>query len=308
MTKPHASSRPHSAEFFGDWRDYWWNHDYLALLARRWGFCRARCALDVGCGVGHWSRALIKVLPAGSKLIGVDREAKWVELAARRARQAGLGRRLSYQTAAAETLPFPDGSFDLVTCQTVLMHVREPKLVLAEMLRVLRPGGWLLAAEPNNRVSGGVLSSINHEESVQTTLARLRFELLCERGKRALGLGDNSMGDLLPGWLAGLGCRDISASLNDKLIPLFPPYAALEQKVFLKQIEDWIQREVGIDAADETRRFFLAGGGSVREFSEHRRRIRQEGRALLAAVRKGDYHCANGHLHYVVCARAPKSR
>ncbi|MDD5658149.1 MAG: class I SAM-dependent methyltransferase, partial [Elusimicrobia bacterium] len=293
--------------FFGDWRDYWWNHDYLALLARRWGFGRARRALDVGCGVGHWSRTLIKVLPAGATIIGVDREARWVEQAARRARQAALGRRLSYYPSSAETLPFPDARFDLVTCQTLLIHVRDPKLVLAEMLRVLRPGGWLLAAEPNNRVGGVVLGSINHEESAKTTLARLRFELLCERGKRALGLGDNSMGDLLPGWLAELGCRDISASLNDKLIPIFPPYAAREQKVFLKQTKEWLAREVGISTAEEARKYFLAGGGTAKELAGHRRRIRAEGKAMLAAVRKGAYHCANGHLHYVVCARAARS-
>ena len=57
---------------------------------------------------------------------------------------------MSFQAGRAESLPFPDGSFDLVTCQTVLIHVREPSVALREYLRVVRPGGRLLLIEPNN--------------------------------------------------------------------------------------------------------------------------------------------------------------
>src|SRR4051812_44702072 len=42
--------------FEGDWRDTWWNADFLDLMARRWGLSSALRVLDVGCGVGHWGR------------------------------------------------------------------------------------------------------------------------------------------------------------------------------------------------------------------------------------------------------------
>ena len=304
MSKRPAKLKPHSADYLGAWRDYWWDQDFLALIARRCGLSRVGSVLDVGCGVGHWGGALARVLPKRARLIGVDREPQWVADAERRTRKAGLGGRFSYQEASAEALPFKAGSFDMVTCQTLLIHVRDPKRVLSEMLRVLKPGGLLLASEPNNLAGSSVLSSIHLEEPAAWTVERFRFELLCERGKRALGLGYNSIGDLVPGLLAELGARDIRVYLNDRLIALFAPYAEPGQRAFLKQLRDWFEREVGIGTAEETLRYFLAGGGTRAQFAEHRRRIRRENRALLTGVKDGTYHCANGHLHYLICARA----
>ena len=204
------------------------------------------------------------MLPKSARLIGVDREPQWVAQAAQRARKSGLGDRFTYREASAEALPFKAKSFDMVTCQTLLIHVPEPKRVLGEMLRILKPGGLLLASEPNNLVGAAVLSSLSLEESTASTMERFRFELLCERGKRALGLGCNSVGDLVPGLLAELGARDIKVYLNDKLIALFAPYAEPGQRAFLKQLRDWFEREVGIGTAEETLRYFLAGGGRAR--------------------------------------------
>jgi hypothetical protein len=44
----------HSAEYFGDTRDYWWNPDFLELMAKRLLFVRVQDVLDIGCGVSHW--------------------------------------------------------------------------------------------------------------------------------------------------------------------------------------------------------------------------------------------------------------
>lgn len=68
------SAAVHSADFFGPLRDRWWNADYLALLARRCGISEPVGVLDVGCGQGHWTQALAHVLPAGSTVLGIDRE------------------------------------------------------------------------------------------------------------------------------------------------------------------------------------------------------------------------------------------
>jgi ubiquinone/menaquinone biosynthesis C-methylase UbiE len=299
-----TGTRPHSADYLGAWRDHWWHQDFLALIARRCSLSRVKSVLDVGCGIGHWGAALASILPQRARLIGVDREPQWLAQARRRAGKAGLGGRFSFQKASAEALPFPAGSFDLVTCQTLLIHVREPRQVLGEMLRVLKPGGLIMASEPNNLVGASVLSSLSLDEPAALSVARFRFELLCERGKRILGLGNNSVGDLVPGLLAQLGAREIKVYLNDKLTALFAPYAEPGQRAFLKQLRDWFEREVGIGTAEETLRYFLAGGGTRAQFAEHRRRLRRESRTLLAGVEDGSYHCANGHLHYLICARA----
>lgn len=48
-----AADDPHSAAYFNDQRDFWFNDDWLRLLARRLGFDQVRWALDVGSGQGH---------------------------------------------------------------------------------------------------------------------------------------------------------------------------------------------------------------------------------------------------------------
>src|SRR5262249_6393313 len=124
----------HSAEYFGDTRDHWWNGDQIEFLSRFWNVTAIRSVLDVGCGIGHWGRALAPVLPRDCRLIGVDREERWVNEAARRGERAGLGDRFAYRVGTAEKLSFADESFDLVTCQTLLIHVRDPAQVLGEMV------------------------------------------------------------------------------------------------------------------------------------------------------------------------------
>ena len=73
MTEPLPQDL-HSAAWFGEQRDFWWNADYLALVVSRLGLQAARSVLDAGSGIGHWGRALLPHLP-DAQLVGVDREA-----------------------------------------------------------------------------------------------------------------------------------------------------------------------------------------------------------------------------------------
>ena len=150
MANEFRTLNSHSAEYFGDTRDYWWNVDFLELIGKRLSFDHVQDVLDVGSGVGHWGQLLANVLPHNARVQGVDRDPLWVEKAAGRAAAHGLADRFTYQVAVAEKLPFADASFDLVTCQTVLIHTPDPGAVVDEMIRVARPGGLILAAEPNN--------------------------------------------------------------------------------------------------------------------------------------------------------------
>lgn len=72
------SNPPHSAEWFGDQRDFWWNRDFLDLMAARWRLREAASLADIGCGLGHWSRLLYPYLAQSARLAGVDREPRWV--------------------------------------------------------------------------------------------------------------------------------------------------------------------------------------------------------------------------------------
>jgi SAM-dependent methyltransferase len=229
MTNP-ASERPHSEQFLTDVRDLWWNRDFLALVATRLDLSGVRSVVDVGSGLGHWARTLARVLPKGAHVVGVEREPTWVARAAASG-TAPEGVTLTFQQGTAEALPFDDASVDLVTCQTLLIHVKDPRAVLAEMARVLKPGGWLVAAEPNN-LAGGMISCAHPGADVDDLVASFRLLALCERGKRALGLGDNSLGETLPALLDHALWDDVRTWLNDKTRMARAPYDAEARAFF----------------------------------------------------------------------------
>ncbi len=67
------------------------------------------------------------------------------------------------------------------------------------MRRVPRPGGLLLLSEPNNVAGMLVADSVSATRPVAEVIERVEFALICERGKAAVGEGDSSRDDLLPG-------------------------------------------------------------------------------------------------------------
>ena len=95
--------------------------------------------LDLGCGGGFMAEPLAR---RGAAVIGVDPCPQAVAAAARHAR--GFGLDIDYRVGAGETLPLADAAVDVVVCVDVLEHVDDLDAVLAEVARVLRPGGLLL--------------------------------------------------------------------------------------------------------------------------------------------------------------------
>lgn len=99
--------------------------------------------LNVGCGTGGFNAAAEQ---AGARTWGIDASDDAIRICEVR-RELGAGGR--YAQAAAEALPFPDGAFDVVYCLSTLEHVAEVEAAVAEMVRVLRPGGTVLLYAPN---------------------------------------------------------------------------------------------------------------------------------------------------------------
>ena len=95
--------------------------------------------LDLGCGPGSITLGLAGVVAPG-EVVGVDSQAAQVERARALAAERGVAN-ARFETASAYELPFPDESFDAALAHVVLMHLREPVRALAEVRRVLRPGG-----------------------------------------------------------------------------------------------------------------------------------------------------------------------
>ncbi len=293
----------HSAECFGDTRDHWWNLDFLRLMAERWRLAAVGDVLDVGCGVGHWGVLLASVLPVEARVTGVDREQAWVDEARARAHARGLGDRFSYQQGVAERLPFPDDTFDLTTVQTMLIHVADPAAAIAEMLRVTKPGGLVAVAEPNNLTEALLLDSITNRAGVDDIVELVRFQLTCEGGKAALGEGDNSLGDRVPGLFVAQGLADVEVFANDRATPMFPPYAASSQRAVTEDARDLLARRFWIWSESDTRRFFLAGGGSEPAFDAHFARAMASRENVVRGLDDATYHGIVGGAFYLVSGR-----
>ncbi|WP_188195199.1 class I SAM-dependent methyltransferase [Nonomuraea sp. SYSU D8015] len=143
--------------------------------------------LDVGCGTGYLSRILSPVVTPSGHVTGLDPSPSMIEYATRRAPA-----NCTYVRGEGQTLPFPDGSFDLVVSSLAVHHMpagARPE-AMRQMHRVLRPGGRLLIAEfrpPAGRLARqlvGLLSgpAMRHEprELLGTMIPDAGFEVEAE--------------------------------------------------------------------------------------------------------------------------------
>jgi len=111
-------------------------------MANRWDDrlsppAEARTILDLGCGIGFWTVELAKI--TGQRIVSVDLTKAGCQLTRLRGQVFGTETRPS--TGDAEHLPFPEGTFDHVNCQGVIHHTPDTEAAVAEIHRVLRPGG-----------------------------------------------------------------------------------------------------------------------------------------------------------------------
>ena len=102
--------------------------------------------LDVGTGLAQIPVKMLTRAP-GLRAVAVDRGASMLEAAREARANAGLASRLEVLNADGRKLPFPDASFDLVMSNSLVHHLRDPRPVLVELRRCMKPGGHLLVAD-----------------------------------------------------------------------------------------------------------------------------------------------------------------
>lgn len=131
-----AKAQPGTREFFEETESYRFEKlYYLPQLVNFNGF-HGKKLLDVGCGLGN---DLTRFARGGSAVVGVDLASRAIELATANFEQRGLHG--TFAVMNGEALQFPDASFDVVYCHTVLHFTPDPARMVKEIHRVLRPGG-----------------------------------------------------------------------------------------------------------------------------------------------------------------------
>lgn len=294
--------KPHSVEVLGDWRDEWWDTDFLQLMGRRLRLADVVSALDVGAGRGHWGRTLLPHLHPTATMTGLDRDAAWVAEA--RAAPTLGARPMEFVEGSAEALPFADARFDLVTCQTVLMHVADPRVVIREFFRVLKPGGLVLLSEPCNLANTLIRDSVTSAFPPDRVARMAEFHATVSAGRRDLGEGDDSIGDHIPVLLASEGFVRGRLHQNDRLLPMLAPYTdAMHQALspFPKLVRErqWLFNEA------YAWRLFQAGGGARGRFDRLHSEFVAQGDETLAQIASETYWSPSGHNHYLASARRP---
>ena len=149
--------------------------------------------LAAGCGNGAFV-ARVAELDGVERVTGVDHDAGMLALA--RERLPGA----VFVEAAAEAMPFPDDSFDAAVARLLLQHVDDPAAVVAELRRVVRPGGLVVAISVDSGIWGVAEPFIPELAWVQT---KLRAE------QRQLG-GESTVGRRLHRIFDQAGVVDVS--------------------------------------------------------------------------------------------------
>jgi ubiquinone/menaquinone biosynthesis C-methylase UbiE len=147
--------------------------------------------VDLGCGSGQLAVELGKLRPE-ARILGVDPSAEMLRIAAQNVAKAGLSG-VEIRPGSAEELPLESGSVDLLVSQSSFHEWTDPQQGLAEIYRVLRPGGQLILKDYNlawlspwKRKLLGALHPLHMFkftfDQAQSLLAEARFDLIDGQG------------------------------------------------------------------------------------------------------------------------------
>jgi len=190
-------------------RERWWNDDFTDFLAETLRPRPGNRILDVGCGEGTAEIRIGRLHVSQIRMVGIDMMIERVMVA--RHQTAGHNQRVAYATADACHLPFHDGVFDSTFCIAVLQHIGDVETAVAELARVTRGGGRVLAVEPDNRARYSYAATPAGVAAFDIS-TRFFAALAAARGETS----DAAVGPRLPGLFASHGIEP----LNVRLFPV----------------------------------------------------------------------------------------
>lgn len=247
-------------------RQFLWDENYLELFYNRLGLKPYITVADIGCGWGYIGQLLLRKILPGGAICGVDIDQKLIKQA------IDLGdENTHYLVGDAQSIPLKSESVDLAICQAVLIHLADPKSAVAEMARIVKPGGKVAAIEANNILVKLASWDNLHSLTPERQIEELKYHHTVNKGRKNLKMGDYEIGSKVSSYMTESGLTDIEVHLNDSVLHLEPPYNTPEKEFLEKTIrQNWkedFEKWVKLWDRDE-KKFFLAGGGTEEEYQQ----------------------------------------
>lgn len=223
------------------------SYDLLALH-------EGEAVLDVGCGTGGDVVALAARVGPGGRAVGLDFSATMIAEARRRAADAGVT--AEFVQGDAHHLDFPDASFDGCRAERLLQHARDRRAVLAEMVRVAKPGGRVVIWESD-------LDMLVFD-APDRAVSRAMQRYICD------GFRNGAIGHQLYRMFHEAGLTDVQPTLLGRALTDFALVesafdlrasarrAAAEGVITATEATDWI---AALEAANDAGHFFCGVAG-----------------------------------------------
>lgn len=129
---------------------------------------------DIGCGPGTDTIPLGQCVGPAGQVVGIDVNRAFVVDADARAEQEGVSAWVTHRTADAADLPLETDAFDACRSERMFQHLAQPEPALSEMVRITRPGGWVVVVDTDY----ATLSVDTSEPDIERRLMRFNIERL----------------------------------------------------------------------------------------------------------------------------------
>ncbi len=284
-----------------------WHDDTIEKLANWFGLKQGMKVADIGCGLGYLGFTYWEHFGKKGHYVGIDLSENLVKEATEMAKDWAKDGKAEFHQGSAYELKLKDNSFDVVMCQTLLMHLEFPEKALQEMKRILKPGGRIICIEPDN-LANSTRPHVNtlYEESIDDMLLRFKVFYYGFKGHQKLQYGDNSIGSKLPLLLAKAGFTDLDGRCNDKINFIAPPYPenflenARKTKDKKPGKEDKMWRKI-------LRRDVLAGGGTEYMLRKYFKMVEKQRNTALGVyldlIEANEYYTFNVNNLFVAIGR-----
>jgi SAM-dependent methyltransferase len=265
------------------------NRDQIADF---YGLHPGMTVVDVGCGLGFLGSNYWSYFGKGGHYIGIDLASDLVGHVKDLSAEWAIDGKADFLVGDVYNLPMEDDTADCVICQTLLMHLANPRKALAEMIRVAKSGGVIACQEPDN--VSALLTARSWslpDEDIADQLRRTKVTALINRGRIKLGLGDASIGAKVYALMKQQRLVDVDVKTSDYVPHLYPPYDDEQEQVQLDfvrkgSLDD--SRQATLRERDKTA--FLAGGGDREEWERYRTCSDKVIAEMRRQVEEGSYH------------------